>query len=291
MMNRKFSLIAIGIALAALVVANACFIVAPGTRVLLIQFGRIVGSDYAPGLHFKLPFLQDVSEFDARILTLDNQTQTFATSDKKDLQVSYFVKWKIGDTQTYYRATGGQELVAMDRLSAVINRGLRDEFSAANEKHAIGVGKGDLLQGLGKDTDKQIAALGIDLVDLRVRNIQLPKAELDSVYDRMRAEREDIAARLRAQGNEDGDKLRNDADTKAAQLLADAQTKAQKIRGDGDARASQIYTTAYARDPEFFSFYRSLNAYRDALSGKHNVLVLRPDSGFFRYFRGDGIAK
>lgn len=290
-MSRKFTLIAAGIVVLIVIVANACFVVTPARRVLLMQFGRIVGSDYAPGLHFMWPFIQNVSSYDARLLTLDNQTQTFATADNKNLQVSYFVKWKIGNIKTYYRATGGQELVAMDRLSAVINRGLRDEFATANEKHALGVGKGDLLQGLSKDTDKQIAALGIDLVDLRVRNIQLPKTELDSVYERMRAEREDIAAKLRAQGTEVGNKLRNDADVKAAQLLADAQTKAQKIRGDGDAKASQIYATAYARDPEFFSFYRSLNAYRDALSGKHNVLVLRPDSEFFRYFRGDGITK
>lgn len=290
-MNRKFTLIAAGIVVLVVIVASACFVVTPASRVLLMQFGRIVGSGYAPGLHFKWPFIQDVSVYDARLLTLDNQTQTFSTADKKNLQVSYFVKWKIGDTQTYYRVTGGQELVAMDRLSAVINRGLRDEFAAANEKHAIGIGKGDLLQGLGKDTDKQIAALGVDLVDLRVRNIQLPKAELDSVYDRMRADRKDIAAKLRAQGTEAGDKLRNDADTKAAQLLADAQTKAQKIRGEGDAEASQIYTTAYSHDPEFFSFYRSLNAYRAALSDKHDVLVLRPDSEFFRYFRDGGVAK
>ncbi len=290
-MNRTVTWIATGIVVLVLIISNACFVVTPANQVLVTQFGRIIGSDYAPGLHFKLPFVQDVSVYDARILTLDNQTQTFATADKKNLQVSYFVKWKIGNTQTYYRATGGQELVAMDRLSAVINRGLHDEFASADEKHAIGTGEGDLLQGLGKDTHKQIAALGINLVDLRVRNIQLPKAELDSVYDRMRAERQDIAAKLRAQGTEAGDKVRSDVDAKASQLLADAQTQAEKIRGEGDAKASQIYATAYAHDPEFFRFYRSLNAYREALSGKNDVLVLRPDSEFFRYFRDGGVAK
>jgi len=290
-MSHKFALIAAGIVVLAVLVINTCFMVTPASRVLLTQFGRIVGSDYTPGLHFKWPFIQSVSVYDSRILTLDNQTQTFATADNKNLQVSYFVKWKIGNTQTYYRATGGQELVAMDRLSAVINRGLRDEFAAADEKHAIGTGESDLLQGLGKGTHQQIAALGIDLIDLRVRNIELPKAELDSVYGRMRAEREAIAAKLRTQGNEAADTLRSDADSKAAQLMANARTKADKIRGDGDAQASQIYSADYSRDPEFFRFYRSLNAYREALSGKNKVLVLRPDSEFFRYFRSGGVAK
>lgn len=287
--NLLFTLVALAVLV--LLVANSCFIVTPDSRALVTQFGRIVGTDYTPGLHFKLPFVQDVNVYDSRILTLDNQTQTFSTADKKDLQVSYFVKWKIADTRAYYRATGGQELVAMDRLSAVINRGLHDEFAAADESHAVAAGGSDLLAGLGGDTRKQVAGLGVSLVDLRVRNIELPKDVLSGTYDRMRAERQRIAAKLRAEGSQAADKQRGDADTQAAKLLADAQAQAEKIRGEGDAQASKIYTTAYAQDPEFFRFYRSMRAYREALANPRSVLVLRPDSEFFRYFRNGGVAK
>lgn len=282
-MSRKLPYVIIALVVLVIVVSNACFVVTPNTEVLLTQFGRIVGHGYGPGLHFKIPFVQDVSAYDGRILTLDNQTQTFTTADQQNLDVAYFVKWEIADAQTYYRATSGQELVAMDRLAAVINRGLRDEFGAAKQRKALSLDASDLRSGLSKKTQKQIAGLGIKLVDLRVRNITLPKAEISAVYDRMRAERKRVAASLRAKGSEKAERIRSDADTKASSLLADAQDKAQKIRGEGDAQASQVYAVAYAKDPEFFRFYRSLNAYRKALSDKHDVLVLSPKSEFFQY--------
>lgn len=283
-MIRRLPYIIIGLVLIAVVISNVCFEVTPKTKVLVTQFGKIVGHSYAPGLHFKIPFIQEVSVYDGRTLTLDNQTQTFATAGNQNLDVAYFVKWKVSNAETYYRTTSGQQLVAMDRLSAIINGGLRDEFGATKESAALSFTGPSLLAGLGKNTRKQVRDLGIKLLDLRIRGITLPKAEVHAIYARMRAEQAHIASNLREVGAQKARNIRSNADSKADKLLAKAQYVAQKIRAQGDAQAAKIETSEYAKDPEFFRFYQSLSAYKKALSEGKDVLVMSPKSQFFRYF-------
>lgn len=284
-MIRKLPYIIIGLVFIAVVISNVCFEVTPKTKVLLTQFGKIIGHGYSPGLHFKVPFVQEVSIYDGRILTLDNQTQTFTTAGNQNLDVAYFVKWKVSNAETYYQATSGQQLVAMDRLSAVINSGLRDEFGSVKESKALNFTGPGLLNGLGKNTRQQVHDLGIKLLDLRIRRITLPKAEVKAIYARMRAEQQRIATNLREMGTQKAEKIRSDADKKAAKLLAQAENMAQKIRAKGDARAVQIEASEYVKDPEFFRFYQSLTAYKRALSDKKDLLVMGPKSQFFRYLR------
>lgn len=282
-MNARIAAVVVVIALILVLISNATFQVAPGSRALVLQFGRIVDDNYGPGLHFKLPFVQSVEIYDGRILTLDNQTRTFATADKKKLEIGYYAKWKIADPDTYYRATGGQELVAMDRLSAILNRGLRNEFSAASEDEAIVTAGPSLMAGLDKETTQQVAALGVKLVDLRLSNVHFPAEMLDSVYDHMRSERQTRATEMRAKASAAAAAARADANAKAAQVLSQAHLKAEKIRGEGDASAARVYASAYAENPDFFKFYRSLQAYRKALSKGGDVLVLSTQSPFFEY--------
>lgn len=272
-------------ALLLFVASNAMFVTNPAQRALVFRFGQIVAEYDAPGLHFKWPFVENVQFFDGRLLTLDDQVQTVTTAGNHELKVTYYAKWRIADLPTYYRATGGQEIQAVDRLSTLIDRGVADVFSKLDLPSATAARSASLLQDLGADTRAQIKSLGIDLVDLRIRDLSLPKDLVQNAYDRMRAERQRIASDLRAQGRQTADQIKADADSKAAQVLADAQRQADKIRGEGDAKAAQIYARAYSRDPEFFRFYRSLDAYRKALGSGGGVLVLRPDSEFFRYFR------
>jgi modulator of FtsH protease HflC len=275
------------IALAALlVVANTFFVVDQRERALLFQVGELKDAEFPPGLHLKVPFFQSVRKFDARLLTLDNQTENFLTVEKKNVEVDFFVKWRIADPATYYRATGGQELVALDRLSAIINRGLRDEFGSRTIQQAVSDERDVIMQELERKVVRNVADLGIEIVDVRLKSINLPRTVSESVYDRMRAERARVASDLRARGAEEAEKIRAEADRAAQVLLANAYKTAEELRGAGDARAAEIYAKAYGQDPEFYSFYRSLNVYRSSFAGGQDVLVLDPDSPFFKYFRG-----
>ena len=275
-------------AVVALTVSNTFFVVDQRERAVMFQLGEIRGTDYAPGLHVKIPFVQTVQKFDNRILTLDNQVENFLTVEKKNVEVDFFVKWKIADTTTYYRATGGQDLVAMDRLSAIVNRGLRDEFGSRTIQQAVSGERDEIMTALQKSASEKVKELGIKIVDVRVKRIDLPKEVSESVYDRMRAERTRVASDLRARGAEEAEKIRAEADREAQTTLANAYRDAEKLRGEGDGKASAIYAKAYGQDPEFYSFYRTLNIYKDTFSSKSDVLVLEPKGEFFRYFRGTG---
>lgn len=271
-----------------LTVSNTFFVVDQRERAVMFQLGEIRGTDYAPGLHVKIPFVQTVQKFDGRILTLDNQVENFLTIEKKNVEVDFFVKWKIADTTAYYRATGGQDLVAMDRLSAIVNRGLRDEFGSRTIQQAVSGERDEIMNALQKSASEKVKELGIQIVDVRVKRIDLPKEVSESVYDRMRAERTRVASDLRARGAEEAEKIRAEADREAQTTLANAYRDAEKLRGEGDAKASAIYAKAYGEDPEFYSFYRTLNIYKDTFSSKSDVLVLEPKGEFFRYFKGTG---
>lgn len=280
----------LGIALVAfllVMLTSAFFVVDQRERVVLFQFGEIQGTDYPAGLHVKVPFIQNVLRFDGRVLTLDNQTENFLTVEKKNVEVDYYVKWRIADTTTYYRATGGQDIVAMDRLSAIINRGLRDQFGSRTVQQVVSGERDEILQSLQKNAADAVKDLGIQLVDVRVKRVDLPKDVSDSVYERMRAERTRVASDLRARGAEEAEKIRAEADREAQTSLANAYRDAEKLRGEGDAKASEIYAAAYGQDQEFYNFYRSLGVYRDAFGKNKDIMVLQPDGELFKYFKKD----
>ncbi len=269
-----------------MIIVNTFFIVDQRERAVLFQVGELKNATYAPGLHWKVPFYQSVRKFDARLLTLDNQTENFLTGEKKNVEVSFYVKWRIADAATYYRATGGQELVAMDRLSAIINRGLRDEFGSRTIQQVVSDDRDTMMQEVERKVVPNMADLGVEIVDIRLQSINLPQTVSESVYDRMRAERARVASDLRARGAEEAERIRADADRQAQVTLANAYKEAETVRGEGDGNASEIYAKAYGQDPEFYSFYRSLNVYRDSFSSGSDLLVLEPNGPFFKYFRG-----
>jgi membrane protease subunit HflC len=270
------------------VASSAFFTVDQREKVLLFQLGEIKGANFEPGLHVKIPFVQRVARFDGRVLTLDNQTENFLTIEKKNVEVDYFVKWRINDTTTFYRRTGGQELVAMDRLAAIVNRGLRDEFGSRTIQQLVSGERNEMLVALEKGTKDKVNELGIEIIDVRVKRVDLPKDVSESVYERMRAERTRVASDLRARGAEEAEKLRAEADREAQVTLANAYRDSETLRGEGDAKASEIYAKAYGADAEFYKFYRSLNLYRDAFATQNNVMILEPKGELFQYFKNEG---
>jgi membrane protease subunit HflC len=282
MSNRQLLRLAIVVALA-VVVYQSFFTVEPGERVAVFQLGRVRGADYPAGLHFKLPFVQTVTRIDGKLMTFEGPSETYATQEQKSLRVAYLLRWRVADTVAYYLATGGQELSADNLLSALVNRGLRDEFARRSVRNVIG--GDDLGDNVLGTLASKAGELGVALVDLQIRNIDLPDELRDAYYDRMRAERTRVAAERRAKGEEEAEKIRAEADAKADAAVASAYRDAEKLRGDGDAKAAEIYAKAYGQDADFYSFWRSLDVCRQAFRGSQNVLVLEPKGEFFRYFK------
>lgn len=268
-----------------LIGVNSAFVVKEGQTALLLQFGRIVATDYAPGLHFKLPFVQQVVRFDKRILTLDAQPERYFTAEKKSVNIDFYVKWRIADTAAYYRATAGEELQAAQRLTPIVKDALRFEVNALPLDELISGGRQDITERVRALTDAATRkTLGITVTDVRIKRIDLPDEVSESVYNRMKAERSRIANGLRSTGKEEAAKIEADADRQKQVLLADAQKQAAQTRGEGDAKAAAIYAAAYGKDPGFFAFYRSLQSYRTALGSGKSVIVLDPGSDFMRQF-------
>ncbi|OOG46900.1 protease modulator HflC [Rhodanobacter sp. C01] len=264
---------------------NSMFVVSEGHSALLLQFGRIVHTDYQPGLHFKLPVIQQVMDFDKRILSLDAPPERYFTSEKKSVNVDFYVKWRVADNAAYYRATGGDQLMAAQRLTPIVKDALRFEFNARTLPDLISGGRKDITERVRQQTDVSARKnLGIAVVDVRIKRIDLPNEVSESVYKRMRAERLQLANELRFTGQESAETIQADADRQGQVLRADAQRDAAKVRGEGDAQAAQIYAEAYNQDPEFFAFYRSLQAYKTSFEDGKGVLILKPDSEFMRYF-------
>ncbi len=254
-------------------------------KALLFSLGEFKRADITPGLHFKFPLVNNVIKFDARILTLDARPERFLTIEKKNVTVDFFVKWRIQDGAQYYRATRGQERNAQSRLSQIIKDGLRNEFAKRTIQQAVSGERQEIMSSIN-ETSKQLASeLGIEVVDVRISQIDLPDEVSGSVYDRMRAERARIAKELRAEGQEAAERIRATADRKRSVILAEAYKQAQTVRGEGDALAADTYAKAYTKDPEFYSFYRSMESYRRAFRGKDDLMVLEPDSEFFKYFK------
>lgn len=279
---------AIVAAVLVLIASSCVFVVNEGQSAILIQFGRIAGTDFKPGLHFKLPApLQQVLRFDHRILTLDSAPERYQTSERKDVSVDFFVKWRIANPSTYYTTVGGDEARAQQQLAPIVKGGLLTAINSRTLQELVSSARSDLTQALVKNADRSAENLGIQIVDVRIKRIDLPEESLvlRSVYERMRSERKQVADALRAEGNEAAERIRANADREAQVLKAEAYRDAGKTRGEGDAKAAEIYAGAYGRDPEFYGFYRSLEAYREALTTPNGVLVLDPKSEFLRYLQ------
>lgn len=254
-------------------------------KVLIVRFGQILRHDDRPGIHAKVPFVDDARYFDSRVLTMDADPQPFLTKEKKYVIVDSFVKWRVFDARQYYLTVGGQESEARRRLEQVINSGLRDEFGKRNVQSVISAERGKIMQILTEYADREAHKFGIKVVDVRLQRVDLSDEVSQSVYQRMKAERLRIANELRAQGEEAAEKIRANAERQREVLLADAYRQAERIRGEGDARSTAIYAEAFGRSPEFFSFYRSLNAYKESFKEKGDVMVVDPSSDFFKYMK------
>ncbi len=254
-------------------------------RVIMFKFGEVVGTDFSPGFHLKIPFVNNVRKFDARIQTMDAEPQRFLTSEKKNVIVDAFVKWKINNVSKFYTATGGDAARANIRLSQFINNGLRGEFGKRTIKQVVSGDRNEIMDILTVDANKQAQEFGIDIVDVRIKRIDLHKNISTSVYRRMEAERQRVAKELRAQGEQEAETIRAKADKERTVILAEAFRKAEEIRGQGDQEAANIYATAYNQDKAFYALYRSLLAYKVSFSNKDDIMVLQPKSEFFKYFK------
>lgn len=284
-MGRAKSIGLIAVVLVLVLASFSLFTVKEWERAILFQFGEIVRADYEPGLHFKIPVIQNVRKYNGRIMTMDAQAERYLTAEKKNLIVDAFVKWRIEDVRRYYTAMGGDEMRARDRLSQIIKDGLRAEFGRRTVQEVVSGERTAVMAVLQVNADNQAAEFGIEIVDVRLKRVDLPEDVSASVYRRMEAERVRVATDLRSRGAEAAERIRADADRQRTIILAEAYRESENLRGAGDARAAQIYAEAFSGDPEFFSFYRSINAYRSAFSDPNDVMVLDPESDFFKYFR------
>lgn len=284
-MKRAGSITLILVAALLVLAAFSLFTVKEWERAILFQFGEIVRSDYEPGLHFKIPLIQNVRKYNGRIMTMESAAERYLTAEKKNLRVDAFVKWRIADVRRYYTAMGGDETRARDRLSQIIKDGLRAEFGKRTVQEVVSGERAAVMAVLQVNAGVQAEAFGIEIIDVRLKRVDLPEDVSASVYRRMEAERVRVATDLRSRGAEAAERIRADADRQRTIILAEAYRESEELRGGGDARASEIYRTAFSADAEFFSFYRSINAYRTSFGDKSDVMLLDPDSSFFKYFR------
>lgn len=264
--------------------ANSVFVVREDKHAVLLQFGAVKRSNFTPGLHFKLPFLQNVHKFERRIVTLNREPQPYLTSEKKDVLVDFYVKWRINDPVKFWTASSGEETIAESRLENTARDVLGREIIAMEVKDVVADQRSTLMESVKDTLNKSVGELGLEVVDVRVMSIALPQEVSQKVFDRMSSERERVANDLRSKGIEASEQIRARADQKVQVVLAEAERDAQLLRGEGDAEAAVIYAAAYRRDPEFYGFYRSLEAYRKVFNNKDSVLVLDPKSEFFQYF-------
>lgn len=282
-MSPKVSFSLIVILIGVVIVGMSVFVVDEREYALKFQFGEIMRSDYEPGLHFKFPFVQNVVKYPDRILNYDDSEERFLTGEQKNLVVDYFVTWRIIDPRQYYVSVRGDEDSAVDRLSAIVKEGIKAAISQRDVREVVSAERSELMDDMLIDLRRRDDELGIEVVDVRVKRIDLEDAVSDSVFDRMREERRRTAEELRAHGNEEAEQIRADADRQRTVILSNARKEAEIIRGEGDAMAADIYARAYSVDPDFYAFYRSLAAYRESIGGGRDVLVLKPDSEFFQY--------
>ena len=278
-----FTLIA---ALVVFIASNALYVIKETERGVLLRFGEVVNPDLQPGIHVKVPFVNNVRKFDGRILTVDSQPERFFTQEQKALIVDSYAKYRIADTATFYTATSGDDTRAAGLLAQRINDGLRNQVAARTIQEVVSGERDQLMETITRQLDEVARTeLGVEVVDVRVKQIDLPPDVSDSVYRRMNAEREKEARERRSQGQELAEGIRAAADREVTVISANAYREAEQIRGEGDAEATSVYADAFGQDPEFYLFTRSLRAYQESFSGDGDIMLVEPDSDFFRYLK------
>ncbi len=281
-MNRTILLILI--AAGAVLGLSSVFTVTETEYAIKFRLGKIVRSDYEPGLHVKLPFVNNVRKFERRILTLDTAPEQMITSEQKFVAVDSFVKWRITDVARFYTSTQGNERVALSRLDSIVKDRIRNQIASRTLPEVISEQRVSTMLDIARSANESTSEFGIEVVDVRIKAIELPDDVRESVFRRMAADRQKEANLYRFEGREQAERIRADADRQVQILLAEAQRDGQTLRGDGDARSTEIYANAYSQDEEFFAFYRSLQAYENAFSASQDVMILDPSSSFFDYF-------
>lgn len=284
-MQPRFAPVLFAIAALVLVLASATFTVLQTQLAIRTQFGEIQGVDYGPGLHFKWPFIDKVVKFERRIVTQSYPGETFLTSENRGLIVDFYVKWRVKDAADYYRATGGIEAVAGERLADIVKDGIKNTVAQKTLPEIVKAERSTVTGQMFARASASVEELGIELVDVRVQRIDLPDDVAARVYDSMKQNFEKLARQLRGEGEKESQRIRAEAERRRTEILSEAQRTALGIRGEADARASATYAQAYSKNPEFYEFYRSLQAYRNSIGKEGDVLVLAPDGEFFKYFK------
>ncbi len=279
-MKNILTIIVVGVAV---VLLNSIFTVDERELALKFRFGEVIQTGYEPGLHFKVPFVNNVEKYPKRILTINNPQELFLTLEKKNLYVDFFIKWKINDVQQYYRATGGDELVAAQRLLETVKDGVRSEFAKRTVIEVVSEERRDIMGDMLERAAQNAITLGIELIDVRVKKIELSDEVSESVYNRMRQERARFASELRAEGAENAEIIRASADRDVTVIVANAYKDSEIIKGEGDARQTEIYASAFEKDSEFYSFTRSIEAYKRSVGTGNDILVLDAKGDFFKY--------
>jgi membrane protease subunit HflC len=288
-MNKNFGNILAGAIALLILLSLSMYVVDQRKTAIVFQLGEVVAVKTKPGLYFKIPLMQNVRFFDARIQTLDMpEAERFITAEKKNMMVDAFIKWRIADVKQYYISVGGDETRAQTRLMQTVNAVMREEFGKHTIHEVIAEDREQIMQTLREKTNADASKIGVEVLDVRLKRVDFPQEISDSVYRRMEAERKSAANELRATGNAESEQIRADADRQRQVILADAYRDAQRIKGEGDAKAAAIYAAAFGRNPEFFEFYRSLEAYKQSFKSKNDMMVIDPSSAFFKYLKGAG---
>ena len=268
---------------------SSLYIVDQRQQAIVFQLGEVVDVKSAPGLYFKLPLVQNVRFFESRIMTMDTvEPERFITSEKKNVLVDLFVKWRIVDVKQYYISVRGDEMLAQNRLAQTVNSSMRDEFGNRTVHDVVSGERDKIMEIMRQKADADARKIGVEVVDVRLKRVDLPMEVSESVYRRMEAERKRVANELRSTGSAESEKIRADADRQREVLLAEAYRTAQDVKGQGDAKSSSIYAAAFQQNPEFYSFYRSLEAYKQTFRNKTDMMVLEPSSDFFKYLKNSG---
>ena len=283
MSNVKFGFVLILVVAA--VLSMSTFIVHEREIAIKFKLGEIVDSDYEPGIYFQIPFINNVRKFDSRILTMDTPSERFLTAEKKNVIVNSFAKWRIVDPKTFYTATAGDERQAIARMASIINNELKGQIASKNMREVISGERASIIQEVTDNADVKIRDLGIDLIDVRIKKVELPDNVSSNVYRRMATERETVAKEFRSRGEEQAKQIRANADRQREEILAEAYRKSEEIRGEGDATSAKTYADSYNQDREFYSFYRSMKAYEVSFGNNQDMILLSPESDFFKYFK------
>ena len=285
-MKINFAPVVIGLAVVAVVLSGSMFTVNQTQNALVFQLGEVVSVKQKPGLYFKLPLVQNVRFFDTRILTLDDaDPESFITSEKKNVLVDSFIKWRVVNAKQFYVSVGGDEGLAAIRLKQTVNDGLRAEFGKRSINDVVSGKREDVMRAIRISADRFASTLGVQVVDVRIKRVELPSSVSENVYRRMDAERKKVANELRSTGAAEAEKIKAEADKQKEVIVAEAYREAQGVKGEGDAKASEVYAAAYGKNPEFYAFYRSMQAYRESFKNKSDVMVLDPSADFFKYMK------